>query len=112
MITTPDIQRPPKELIDALRNIGSATASGELARLGIRDPNIRGPLPRTPGAVVVGPALGFGANRVRSLPDGVAQVIAEYLSALPVHPESMSNEQMALPLADLVNHAHIGVSAA
>lgn len=57
MVTTPDIQRPPKELIDALKNIGSATASGELARLGIRDPNIRGPIPRTPGATVVGPAL-------------------------------------------------------
>ena len=57
MVTTTDIQRPPKELIEALRNIGSATASGELARLGIRDANIRGPLPRTPGATVVGPAL-------------------------------------------------------
>jgi len=57
MVTTPDIQRPPKDLIEALRNIGSATASGELARLGIRDANIRGPLPRTPGATVVGPAL-------------------------------------------------------
>ena len=57
METTPDIQRPSKELIEALKNIGSATASGELARLGIRDPNIRGPLPRTPGKSVVGPAL-------------------------------------------------------
>ena len=47
-----------------------------------------------------GRALGFGANRVRSLPDGVAQVIAEYLSALPAHAEPVSNEQMALPLAD------------
>ncbi len=56
-VTTPDIQRPPQELIDGLRHIGSATASGELARLGIRDPQIRGPLPRTPGASVVGPAL-------------------------------------------------------
>ncbi len=47
-----------------------------------------------------GRALGFGANRVRSLPDGVAQVIAEYLSALPAHAEAVSGEQMALPLAD------------
>lgn len=47
-----------------------------------------------------GRALGFGANRVRSLPDGVAQVIAEHLSALPAHPEPVSGEQMALPLAD------------
>ncbi len=47
-----------------------------------------------------GRALGFGANRVRSLPDGVAQVIAEHLSGMPAHAEPVSNEQMALPLAD------------
>ena len=47
-----------------------------------------------------GRAMGFGANRVRSLPDGVAQVIAEHLSGLPEHPEPVSGEQMALPLAD------------
>ena len=47
-----------------------------------------------------GRAMGFGANRVRSLPDGVAQVIAEHLSGMPAHAEPVSNEQMALPLAD------------
>ena len=47
-----------------------------------------------------GRALGFGVNRVRSLPDGVAQVISEHLSGLPEHLESVSGEQMALPLAD------------
>jgi regulator of RNase E activity RraA len=57
MIETPDIQRPPKEIIDGLAHIGSATAAGELNRLGIRDPHIRGPIARTPGATVVGPAL-------------------------------------------------------
>jgi len=57
MIETPDIQRPSPELIEGLKRIGSATASGELSRLGIRDPQIRGPLARTPGASVVGPAL-------------------------------------------------------
>jgi regulator of RNase E activity RraA len=57
MIQTPDIVRPPKELIEGLANIGSATASGELSRLGIRDPQIRGPVPWTPGKSVVGPAL-------------------------------------------------------
>lgn len=54
---TPDIKRPPKELIEGLKSIGSATASGELARLGIRNSHIVGPIPRTPGATVVGPAL-------------------------------------------------------
>jgi regulator of RNase E activity RraA len=54
---TPGIQRPPKELIEGLKHIGSATASGELSRLGIRDPQIRGPLPFTRGKSIVGPAL-------------------------------------------------------
>jgi len=57
MIETPDIVRPPKELIDGLAQIGSATASGELSRLGIRDPHIRGLTPWTKGKTVVGPAL-------------------------------------------------------
>ncbi len=57
MIETPDIERPAKELIEGLAQIGSATASGELSRLGIRDPQIRGPVTWTPGKTVVGPAL-------------------------------------------------------
>src|SRR5438876_11163775 len=36
-IQTQDIQRPPQSLIDSLKEIGSATASGELKRLGIRN---------------------------------------------------------------------------
>jgi regulator of RNase E activity RraA len=54
---TPGIQRPSKELIEGLKHIGSATATGELSRLGIRDAQIRGPLPFTPGKSIVGPAL-------------------------------------------------------
>jgi regulator of RNase E activity RraA len=57
MIETPDIKRPPKELIEGLAHIGSATASGELSRLGIRDPHLRGPVAWTPGKTVAGPAL-------------------------------------------------------
>ena len=56
-IETPDIQRPPQELIEGLRAIGSATAAGSLSRLGIRDPHLRGLRSWTPGAAVVGPAL-------------------------------------------------------
>ena len=52
-----DINRPSKELIETLYNISSATAAGELSRLGIRDPYIQGPVCRTPGAKVVGPAV-------------------------------------------------------
>ena len=57
MVDTSDIQRPAKELIEGLSGIGSATAAGELARLGIRDPYIQGPVARTPGKSIVGPAL-------------------------------------------------------
>jgi regulator of RNase E activity RraA len=58
MSHTPDITRPPKDLIDTLSTeIGSATAAGELSRLGIRDPHILGPVSRTPGKKIVGPAI-------------------------------------------------------
>ena len=56
-IQTEDIKRPPRELVAALAEIGSATASGELFKLGIRDPQIHGLAARTPGKTVVGPAL-------------------------------------------------------
>ena len=57
MVDTSDIQRPAKELVEGLSGIGSATAAGELARLGIRDPYMQGPVARTPGKSIVGPAL-------------------------------------------------------
>ena len=57
MTHTSDIVRPPKHLCEALARIGSATASGSLTHFGIRDPHIRGPLPRTPGKAIAGPAL-------------------------------------------------------
>ena len=59
MSESPDIQRPPKELIEGLKGIGSATAAGELSRLGVRSPHIVGPVCRTPGKSIVGPALDF-----------------------------------------------------
>jgi regulator of RNase E activity RraA len=57
VIETQDIERPAKHLIEGLAAIGSATASGELSRLGIRNPHIRGPVPWTPGRAIAGPAL-------------------------------------------------------
>ena len=57
MTHTPDIQRPSKALIDSLAEIGSAAATSELHRLGIRDAHIRGPVSHTAGKSVVGPAL-------------------------------------------------------
>ncbi|MFW5742201.1 MAG: hypothetical protein ACOC2D_02915 [Spirochaetota bacterium] len=37
--------------------VGSATAAGELARLGIRDPFIKGVTSWTPGTTIAGPAV-------------------------------------------------------
>lgn len=56
-IVTPDISRPDPSLIEALQGIGSATAVGELRRLGIRSAFIQGPVAWSPGKSVVGPAL-------------------------------------------------------
>lgn len=56
-IVTADIQRPPKEILEGLAGISSATASGELHRLGIRSPHLQGLTSRIPGRAVVGPAL-------------------------------------------------------
>ena len=52
-----DINRPSKDLISSLEGLGSATASGELHKLGIRDPYIQGPRTFTRGKSIVGPAL-------------------------------------------------------
>ncbi|HLH73775.1 MAG TPA: ribonuclease activity regulator RraA [Chloroflexota bacterium] len=56
-IETKDISRPDPVLIEALKHIGSATASGELKRLGIRNAFMQGPVCMTPGVSIVGPAL-------------------------------------------------------
>lgn len=56
-VETKDINRPPGELIEQLRNIGSATAAGELKRLGVRSAFMAGPVCHSPGVTMVGPAL-------------------------------------------------------
>lgn len=56
-VKTQDISRPPRELVEQLRHIGSATAAGELKRLGIRSSFMVGPVAHTVGTTVVGPAL-------------------------------------------------------
>ncbi|MEX0761824.1 MAG: ribonuclease activity regulator RraA [Dehalococcoidia bacterium] len=72
MTQTQDIKRPSKSLIKKLEGIGSATASGELRKLGIRNPFINGPTPRTPGKSIVGPALTlqFMPKREDQYPEG------------------------------------------
>jgi ribonucleoside-diphosphate reductase alpha chain len=45
-----------------------------------------------------GRPMGFGVNRVRSLPDGLAKVLAEHLSELPVGHMETEAEQLPLPM--------------
>src|ERR1700737_52793 len=75
-IQTRDIERPAQSLIDSLKNIGSATASGELKRLGIRSVHLQGPVCMSPGVSIVGPAitLQFMPKREDLYPE------AEYIS--------------------------------
>ncbi|HMN30665.1 MAG TPA: hypothetical protein PKE45_21110, partial [Caldilineaceae bacterium] len=52
-----DFPRPDPALIDALREVSSATASAMLHKMSIRQTFVHGPLPRMPGAKIVGPAV-------------------------------------------------------
>ncbi len=67
-----DFKRPSKEIVDKLAAIGSATASGEMKRLGIRNPHMIGPVARTPGQSIAGPAMTllFMPKREDLYPDG------------------------------------------
>lgn len=53
----PTITRPDPGIVAALAEIGSATAAGEMAHMGIRDPHIRGPVSFKKGKAIAGPAL-------------------------------------------------------
>jgi regulator of RNase E activity RraA len=56
-IETHDITRPSPEIIEALGAIGAATASSQLSKMGVRNSHIFGPVSRSPGRRIVGPAL-------------------------------------------------------
>ena len=52
-----DISRPSKEIIDKLyQHVSSATAAGDLNKMGVSNAFIQGPTPYTPGKKIVGPA--------------------------------------------------------
>jgi regulator of RNase E activity RraA len=57
MTQSSDITRPPKELIDALKDIGAATVAGTLGHMGFRNPHMVGPVTQNKGKSIVGPAL-------------------------------------------------------
>ena len=67
-----DIERPSKDLIKRLEGIGSATASGELRKLGINAAAIDGLVSFVPGTSVVGPAitLQYMPKREDQFPEG------------------------------------------
>jgi regulator of RNase E activity RraA len=52
-----DIVRPPKELIEGLREIGAATVAGTLGHMGFKNPHMVGPVAQNHGKSIVGPAL-------------------------------------------------------
>jgi regulator of RNase E activity RraA len=54
---TPDIARPPAELVSKLQAIGAATVCATLHELGIRDAFLQGPVAFSPGKRLAGPAL-------------------------------------------------------
>lgn len=67
-----EIKRPSKDLIARLQGIGSATASSELRRLGIKAAAISGLKSFVPGISVVGPAitLQYMPKREDQFPEG------------------------------------------
>ena len=53
----PKIKRPPRHIIDALKDIGTATVAGTLGHSGFRNPHMIGPVTQRAGKSIVGPAL-------------------------------------------------------
>lgn len=51
------IKRPPADLVEAVRQVGAATASATLAHMGLRNCFISGVPAWTPGKIVAGPAV-------------------------------------------------------
>ena len=82
-IAGPAPERPDPELVRQLYQVGSATASAILHKMGIRQTFIEGPTARLPGAKVVGPAvtLQFMPQR-EDIASGLEQEGAEQKSAL------------------------------
>src|SRR5262245_24216708 len=79
----PPVARPDPELIRQLYGVGSATASALMHKMGVRQTFVQGPLPRQPGAKVVGPVvtLQFMPQR-EDVASGMAQEHVEKVSAL------------------------------
>jgi regulator of RNase E activity RraA len=79
----PPFARPAPDLIQQLYHVGSATASALMHKMGVRQTFIQGPVPRQPGAKVVGPVvtLQFMPQR-EDVASGMSQEHVEKVSAL------------------------------
>ena len=82
-ICGPPFERPDPQVIEQLYAVGSATASALMHKMGVRHTFIQGPLPRQPGAKVVGPVvtLQFMPQR-EDIASGLGQESIEKVSAL------------------------------
>jgi ribonucleoside-diphosphate reductase alpha chain len=99
----------PFEVFLNVGKAGSDTAAvsealGRLMSLVLRLPSTSPPLVRLRqimdqlAGIGGGRPLGFGANRVRSLPDAIAQVLAEYLGEAAPEAEASPDETTPLPV--------------
>ncbi len=87
----PTINRPSKDIIEALKDIGTATVAGTLGHMGFRNPHMLGPLPQSHGKSIVGPAL--------------------TLQFLPQRPDLFSEGEYADPETQLHRHVLYQVEA-
>ena len=78
------VNRPPREMIEALKGIGAATVAGSLGHMGFRNPHMLGPVAQTHGKSIVGPAL--------------------TLQCLPQRPDLFSEGEYADPETQLHRH--------
>ncbi|MEM7133291.1 MAG: ribonucleotide reductase N-terminal alpha domain-containing protein [Chloroflexota bacterium] len=105
-----DDQDQPFEVFLNVGKAGSDVAAvseaiGRLISLVLRMPGSLVPAERMKwvidelASIGSGRPLGFGQNRVRSLPDGIAQVLAEHLSMIEPAEIDEIVEQLALPIS-------------
>ena len=83
-MTNKDITRPPKHIIAALKDIGTATVAGTLGHMGFKNPHMTGILPQTKRKSICGPAL--------------------TLQCLPQRPDLFSEGEYADPETQLHRH--------
>ena len=80
----PAFKRPSKDVINALKDIGTATVAGSLGHAGFRNPHMQGPVTQNPGKSIVG--------------------VAQTLQFLPQRPDLFSEGEYSDPETQLHRH--------